>query len=226
MSSGMNESETCDTYITPAVQDSGWNPTNRCIIRREFSITAGRIQGPGQRGSPLRADYVLVHRNKKLAIVEAKKWDLSLTEGVQQAKDYAQRMRVRFTYSSNGQGFWEIDMITGEEKELAISEFPTPEELWERTYDSEDEWRDKFSEVPFEDRGGTWTPRYYQDNAVEAALKAIGDGNDRILLTLATGTGKTSIAFQIAWKLFQTRWNRSEGVLVVHAFFSLLIETY
>ena len=212
MSSGMNESETCDTYITPAVQDSGWNPGNRCIIRREFSITAGRIQGPGQRGSPLRADYVLVHRNKKLAIVEAKKWDLSLTEGVQQAKDYAQRMHVRFTYSSNGQGFWEIDMLTGEEKELTISEFPSPEELWERTYESEDEWRDKFSEVPFEDRGGTWTPRYYQDNAVEAALKAIGDDNDRILLTLATGTGKTSIAFQIAWKLFQTRWNRSEGV--------------
>jgi len=212
VTSGMNESETCDTYITPAVQDSGWNPSNRCIIRREFSITAGRIQGPGQRGSPLRADYVLVHRNKKLAIVEAKKWDLSLTEGVQQAKDYAQRMHVRFTYSSNGQGFWEIDMLTGEEKELTISEFPTPEELWERTYESEDEWRDKFSEVPFEDRGGTWTPRYYQDNAVEAALKAIGDGNDRILLTLATGTGKTSIAFQIAWKLFQTRWNRSEGV--------------
>ena len=212
MTSGMNESETCDTYITPAVQDSGWNLDNRCIIRREFSITAGRIQGPGQRGSPLRADYVLVHRNKKLAIVEAKKWDLSLTEGVQQAKDYAQRMHVRFTYSSNGQGFWEIDMLTGEEKELTISEFPTPEELWERTYESEDEWRDKFSEVPFEDRGGTWTPRYYQDNAVEAALKSIGDGNDRILLTLATGTGKTSIAFQIAWKLFQTRWNRSEGV--------------
>ena len=136
----------------------------------------------------------------------------SLTEGVQQAKDYAQRMHVRFTYSSNGQGFWEIDMLTGEEKELGISEFPTPEELWERTYESEDEWRDKFSEVPFEDRGGTWAPRYYQDNAVEAALKAIGDGNDRILLTLATGTGKTSIAFQIAWKLFQTRWNRSEGI--------------
>jgi type I restriction enzyme, R subunit len=212
VTSGMNESETCDTYITPAVHDSGWNPSNRCIIRREFSITAGRIQGPGQRGSPLRADYVLVHRNKKLAIVEAKKWDLSLTEGVQQAKDYAQRMHVRFTYASNGQGFWEIDMLTGKEKELTISEFPTPEELWERTYESEDEWRDKFSEVPFEDRGGTWTPRYYQDNAVEAALKAIGDGNDRILLTLATGTGKTSIAFQIAWKLFQTRWNRSEGI--------------
>ena len=68
MTSGMNESETCDTYITPAVQDSGWNPSNRCIIRREFSITAGRIQGPGQRGNPLRADYVLIHRNKKLAI--------------------------------------------------------------------------------------------------------------------------------------------------------------
>ena len=212
MTSGMNESETCSNYIRPAIEDSGWKPSNRCIIREEFPITAGRIQGPGQKGSPLRADYVLIHRNKKLAIIEAKKWDLSLTEGVQQAKDYAQRMHVRFTYSSNGQGFWEIDMLTGEEKELTISEFPTPEELWERTYESEDEWRDKFSEVPFEDRGGTWTPRYYQDNAVEAALKAIGDGNDRILLTLATGTGKTSIAFQIAWKLFQTRWNRSEGV--------------
>jgi len=209
---GMNESETCDAYITPAIQDSGWNSKNDCIIRREYSITVGRIQGPGQRANPLRADYVLFHRNKKLAIIEAKKWNLSLTEGVQQAKDYALRMHVRFTYASNGQGFWEIDMLTGEEKEVSISQFPSPEELWERTYESEDEWRDKFSEVPFEDRGGTWSPRYYQSNAVEAALKAIGDGNDRILLTLATGTGKTAIAFQISWKLFQTRWNRSEGV--------------
>ena len=212
MSSGMNESETCDSYITPALYDSGWNTSNQCIIRREFPITAGRIQGPGQRGSSLRADYVLVHRNKKLAIIEAKKWDLSLTEGVQQAKDYAQRMHIRFTYSSNGQGFWEIDMLTGEEKSIPISEFPTPDQLWEKTFEREDEWRDKFSEIPFEDRGGTWTPRYYQDNAVEAAMEAIGEGKDRVLLTLATGTGKTAIAFQICWKLFQSRWNRSEGV--------------
>jgi type I restriction enzyme R subunit len=212
MSSGMNESETCSNYIRPAIEDSGWTPRNNCIIREEFPITAGRIQGPGQRGSPLRADYILVHRNKILAVVEAKRWDLPLTEGVQQAKDYAQRMHIRFTYSSNGQAFWEIDMLTGVEKEISISQFPTPEELWEKTYESEDEWRDKFSEVPFQDKGGTWSPRYYQSNAVEAALKSIGDGKDRILLTLATGTGKTAIAFQISWKLFQTRWNRSEGM--------------
>ena len=212
MSSGMNESETCDNYITPAIHDSAWRSTDGCRIRREFSVTPGRIQGHGPRGNPLKADYVLEYRNKKVAVIEAKKWDLSLSEGVGQAKNYAGMLHVRFTYSSNGQGFYEIDMQEGTERAIGISEFPTPEQLWERTFSEEDEWRDKFAEVPFETRGGTWIPRYYQDNAVEAVLKAIGDGEKRILLTLATGTGKTAISFQIAWKLFLQRWNLTPGV--------------
>ena len=167
----------------------------------------------GQRGKKLIADYVLEYKNKKLAIIEAKKWDLGYSEGVSQAKNYAKMMQVRFTYSTNGQEFREIDMLTGKERDIAISEFPTPEDLWERTFTDEDEWRDKFATIPFENRGGQWSPRYYQDNAVENALQAIADGKKRILLTLATGTGKTSIAVQITWKLFQTRWSLSEGVM-------------
>ena len=209
---GMNEAETCQEYITPAVRDSGWSANNNCKVRREVHITEGRIQGPGRRGKKLIADYVLEHRNRKLAIIEAKKWDLGTSAGVSQAKEYAKMMNVRFTYSSNGQGFYEIDMVAGEERRISISEFPTPEDLWERTFSGDDEWRDRFATIPFEDKGGQWKPRYYQDNAVEKALQAIANGDKRILLTLATGTGKTAIAFQITWKLFQTRWNLDEGV--------------
>jgi type I restriction enzyme, R subunit len=93
--------------------------------------------------------------------------------------------------------------------EAHVPNFPTPEELWLLTFDKVNEWRNRFAEVPFEDRGGTWSTRYYQHNAVENTLEAIANGKDRILLTLATGTGKTAIAFQIAWKLFQSRWNLS-----------------
>ena len=94
----------------------------------------------------------------------------------------------------------------GEEGE--IDAFPTPEELWQMTFAEENEWRERFADIPFEDKGGSWQPRYYQDIAVQRTLEAMANGEDRILLTLATGTGKTAIAFQIAWKLFQSRWNR------------------
>ena len=208
MSAGMNEAETRMNYIDPDLRSSTWGVNTQTRIRPEFTITPGQIEGHGRRGHPQSADYVLEYNNRKLAVVEAKRWDLGLTDGVQQAKDYANMLDVRFTYSSNGQGFYEIDMLTGEERELERDAFPTPEQLWERTFDAPDELRDSFATVPFEDRGGTWSPRYYQDNAIERALQAISDGKDRILLTLATGTGKTSIAFQISWKLFQTRWNR------------------
>ncbi len=124
-----------------------------------------------------------------------------------QAKDYADRLGVRFTYSTNGQGFYAIDMETGQEGRIAA--FPTPDELWQRTFQQPSAWRDRFSLVPFEDRGGYFQSRYYQDVAVERVLEALADGQSRILLTLATGTGKTFIAFQIAWKLFRSRWNLS-----------------
>jgi type I restriction enzyme R subunit len=151
---------------------------------------------------------VLIYRNTLLAVIEAKAWDLPLTEGVAQAKDYAGKLAVRHTYASNGQGFYAIDMQDGTEG--TVSRFPTPDELWQQTFAVENVWRDRFAAVPYPDKSGSWSIRYYQDIAVQNVLEAIAAGSKRILLTLATGTGKTSIAFQIAWKLFQARWNLSD----------------
>ena len=201
----MNEAETRAEHIDPALKAAGWGIVEGSRIRREYSITLGRIEGQGKRGKALTADYVLEYRNTKLAVVEAKAWDKPLTEGVGQAKDYAGKLAIRYTYASNGQGIYGIDMYTGVEGEL--TQYPTPEELWSRTFATQNAWRDRFAAVPFEDRGGYFQSRYYQDIAIERVLAAIADQEKRILLTLATGTGKTFIAFQIAWKLFQSRWN-------------------
>lgn len=142
-------------------------------------------------------------------MIEAKPWDDPLTEGVGQAKEYADKLAIRFTYASNGQGFYGIDMQGGTEAELpgGMSQFPSPEDLWNLTFPQPNAWRDRFAAVPFEDKGGYFQGRYYQDIAIDRALEAITKGQKRILLTLATGTGKTFIAFQIAWKLFHSRWN-------------------
>ncbi|OYV24797.1 MAG: restriction endonuclease subunit R, partial [Halothiobacillus sp. 20-54-6] len=161
--------------------------------------------GAGKRGKALTADYVLEYRNTKLAVVEAKAWSKPLTEGVGQAKDYSGKLAIRFAYATNGQGIYGIDMQSGAEAE--ISQYPTPDELWARTFATQNAWRDRFAAVPFEDRGGYFQSRYYQDIAIERVLAAIADHQSRILLTLATGTGKTFIAFQLAWKLFHSRWN-------------------
>ncbi len=201
----MNEAETRAEQIDPALEAAGWGVVEGSRIRREYPITLGRLEGFGRRAKSLMADYVLIYRNTKLAVVEAKAWDEPLTEGVAQAKDYADKLAVRFTYSTNGQGVYGIDMQEGTEGEVAG--FPTPEELWDRTFAKANAWRDRFSVVPFEDRGGYFQSRYYQDIAIGRVLEAIADDKDRILLTLATGTGKTFIAFQIAWKLFHSRWN-------------------
>lgn len=201
----MNEAETRAEYIDPALKAAGWGVVEGSRIRREYPITPGRIEGAGRRGKPLTADYVLEYRNRKLAVVEAKAWDEALTEGVAQAKNYAGKMAIRYTYSSNGQGIYGIDMETGKEGETP--KYPTPDELWNLTFAKANAWRDRFAAVPYPDKSGTWLIRFYQEIAVNRVLEAIANGRDRILLTLATGTGKTSIAFQIAWKLFNARWN-------------------
>ena len=203
----MNEAETRAEYIDPALAAAGWGRVEGSRVRREYPITLGRLEGAGKRGKALSADYVLEYRNTKLAVVEAKAWDKELTEGVAQAKDYAGKLAIRFAYASNGQGVYGIDMQTGKEGERAG--FPTPEELWALTFATANAWRDRFAAVPFEDRGGFFQGRYYQDIAVERVLAAMAEDRQRILLTLATGTGKTFIAFQIAWKLFHSRWNLS-----------------
>ena len=201
----MNEAETRAEHIDPALAAAGWGVVEGSRIRREYPITLGRLEGHGRRGKGLTADYVLVYRNTKLAVVEAKAWDEELTEGVGQAKNYAAKLAIRFAYASNGQDFYGVDMQTGREGELPG--FPTPDELWNRTFAKQNDWRDRFAAVPFPDKSGSWHIRFYQEIAVERVLEKIAAGKDRILLTLATGTGKTAIAFQIAWKLFQARWN-------------------
>jgi type I restriction enzyme R subunit len=203
----MNEAETRAEHIDPALQLAGWGVVEGSRILREYPITLGRLEGHGRRGKALTADYVLVYRNTKLAVIEAKAWDHSLTEGLAQAKNYAHMMAVRFAYSSNGQGIFGVDMQIG--REGGVPRYPTPEELWRRTFAEANAWRDRFAAVPFEDKGGYFQPRYFQDIAIQRALEAIAAGKPRILLTLATGTGKTFIAFQIAWKLFHSRWNLS-----------------
>ena len=201
----MNEAETRAEHIDPALKSAGWGVVEGSRIRREYPITLGRLEGQGRRGTALKADYILEYRNTKLAVVEAKAWSEGCTEGVGQAKDYAGKLAIRFAYATNGQGIYGIDLRDATEGEEPT--FPTPEELWARTFTEANAWRDRFAEVPFEDRGGFFQSRYYQDIAVERVLGAIADGGDRMLLTLATGTGKTFIAFQLTWKLYHSRWN-------------------
>ena len=206
----MNEAETRAEHTDPALKAAGWGVVEGSRVLREHGITLGRLQGAGKgtRAKADIADYVLVYRNTKLAVIEAKAWDKPLTEGVGQAKSYADKLKVRYTYSTNGQAIYGIDMLTGVEGEVASSS--SPDELWQLTYAEPNIWRDRFAAIPFEDKGGTWQGRYYQDIAIASALEAIAAGRGRILLTLATGTGKTFIAFQLAWKLFQSRWNLSD----------------
>jgi type I restriction enzyme R subunit len=199
------EADTRADRIDPVLKAAGWGVVEGSRIRRE-KICPGRILVGGQRGKPLSCDYVLYFRGHKLATLEAKKAGLSHRQGVGQTKDYAERLQARFAYASNGIDWREIDMVTGREADFEPP-FPTPQELWDRTFSEANAWRDRFGEVAFETAGGKWEPRYYQHNAIRAALEAIAHDQKRILLTLATGTGKTSIAFQIAWKLFEAKWN-------------------
>lgn len=202
----INEAETRAEHIDPALKAAGWGVVDGSYIRREH-ITLGRLQGSGKRSKQEIADYVLVYKNHKLAVIEAKAWDKPYTEGVAQAKTYAKKLNSRFAYATNGQRIYGIDMHTG--KEADVASYPSPDELWRITFAEQNAWRDKFGEIPFEDKGGTFGARYYQHNAIEAVLEAIANNQQRILLTLATGTGKTFIAFQLAWKLFYSRWNLS-----------------
>ena len=201
----MNEAETRAELIDPKLKESGWGVVEGSKVLREYHITAGKIQTGGGRAKPLIADYVLVFHGRKLAAVEAKSDEEEVGEGVAQAKNYAEKMHLDTTYAANGKEIYQICMKTG--KEGPVVKFPTPQELWNKTFAEENKWRDKFNQIPYEDVGGTKPVRYYQEIAVNNAMSAIADGRQRILLTLATGTGKTFIAFQIAWKLFHARWN-------------------
>lgn len=201
----MNEAETRAELIDPALTAAGWGGVEGSRVQREYHITAGKIQPGGGRAKPMIADYILVYRNRKIGIIEAKSADLPVGEGVAQAKLYADKLGIQYTYASNGKEIYEISMTSG--KEGLVAAFPTPDALWQKTFADHNDWKARFDTVPFESVGGSKGLRYYQELAVERALNAVAEHKQRILLTLATGTGKTFIAFQIAWKLFQTRWN-------------------
>lgn len=201
----MNEAQTRLDKINPKLKECGWGVVkeSRVLVEQNaYKLTNGKIGSSSSRA--LKVDYILVYKGIKLAIIEAKSDEKDYNEGVAQAKLYAQMMNIRFTYATNGDKIYEIDMLTGMEDE--IDSYPTPEELWDNTYRELDEWKEKFLLTPFFTKPDK-TPRYYQENAVNKVLDAIAKKRNRILLTLATGTGKTFIAFQIAWKLYQTKWN-------------------
>jgi type I restriction enzyme, R subunit len=200
-----NESETRAELIDPLLTQSQWAVSEDSRILREYQINDGQIQPGGIRGKRDIADYILIYKGEKIAVVEAKSESLGVSEWVMQAKLYAHKLSIQYTYSTNGHEIYEIDMVSGTEQK--IERFPTPEELWHRVHSDENNWREKFLAVPFESVSGTRGARYYQEIAVRNVMNSVAQEKNKILLTLATGTGKTFIAFQIAWKLFQSRWN-------------------
>ena len=182
--------------------------------QRAYEIAPGRVERI-KHSKPKKADYVLEYRGQKLAVIEAKSDEKHVSEGVAQAKLYAEMLNIRFAYATNGNDIWAIDMgvkdadgnYTVASKEGPAERFPSPQELWKMTFEGEDEWRDRFNLCAFNRDGGR-TPRYYQEIAINKVLAAVANEQNRILLTMATGTGKTYTAFQICWKLYQTRWTR------------------
>ena len=207
----LSERDICTKYITPAIHSSGWDTLNKSVVREEYTFTDGRVIVRGNmvsRGKKKRADYILFHKpNLPIAIVEAKDNKHSIGDGMQQAINYGEILDVPFVYSSNGDGFLEHDMMTGKERELSINEFPTKEELWAR-FKGEKQITPEQEEIitePYYFIAGDKTPRYYQRNAINRTVDAIAKGQDRILLVMATGTGKTYTAFQIIWRLWKSR---------------------
>ncbi|MEI7584555.1 type I restriction endonuclease subunit R [Runella sp.] len=203
----MNEAETRAELIDPKLRACGWGVVegSKVLRERQAQITNGKINVGGVRSRPMKADYILVYKGIKLAVVEAKSDELGVGEGVAQAKQYAEKLKLETTYATNGKEIYQICLKTGVEG--LVANYLTPDELWNKTFAEQNDWREKFASVPFETIGGTKPPRFYQEIAVNKVLEAVVNKKERILLTLATGTGKTTIAFQIAWKLFQTRWN-------------------
>ena len=208
----LSERDICTKFITPAIQQAGWDIQKQ--VREEVSFTKGRIIVRGKlhsRGEAKRADYVLYHQpSVPIAVIEAKDNKHSLGAGMQQAQGYADALDVPFVFSSNGDGFLFHDRTgTGAqlETELSLQQFPSPDELWQRYCQwkgLEGESREKV-EAPYYDDGSGRIPRYYQTNAINRTVEAVARGQDRILLVMATGTGKTYTAFQIIWRLWKSK---------------------
>ena len=214
----MDESTTRRKKIDPALYEVGWESVPGSEIlneQRAYLIAPGRVEKVKENRHPKKVDYILEYKGIKLAVIEAKSDEQDVAIGIPQAKQYAEMLQIRYAYSTNGDEIYFIDMGVRDEvgnylipsTEHLIDHFPSPQELWQMTFPVKDEWRDKFNLEPF-NRGGGRELRYYQVNAVNNVLNAVAKERTRILLTMATGTGKTYVAFQICWKLFQTNWNK------------------
>lgn len=213
----MDETATRRKKIDPKLYEVGWEQVPESEIlteQRAYQIAPGQVSALPQNRHPKKADYLLKYKLKKMAVIEAKSDEKDVSEGIPQAKLYAELLHIRFAYATNGNEIWQVDMgvkdSKGEyvipSKEGPVDRFPTPQELWQMTFPEQNPWLDRFNHCPL-NRGGGREPRYYQEIAIDAVLAAVAKGEKRILLTMATGTGKTYTAFQICWKLYQSNWN-------------------
>lgn len=207
----MTEADTCRELVTPKLVAAGWG-TSESVIGEQHSFTNGRIivaGGKVRRGKQRRADYLLYYRrDMPLAVVEAKEVGLPAETGVQQAREYAEMLGLKFAYATNGHRIIEIDYVAGTERE--VDRYASPHELWQRLTQSTPMAESATAHLlePFNLVSGQ-VPRYYQRIAIQRVIEAILLGQTRILATLATGTGKTCVAFQVCWKLWNSRWNRT-----------------
>src|SRR6266852_3787230 len=206
----LTEADTCRRYVLPKLYAAGWTDDQ---LSEQKTFTDGRIVVAGSkvfRRPQKRADYLLRYRpDFAIAVVEAKAAYKNPGDGLQQAKEYAQILGLEFAYATNGHGIVEHDFTTGRDNDLEA--FPSAEDLWSRLRTSEGIVDEKTAErvlAPYYHLSGK-SPRYYQEIAINRAVQAVLQGKHRVLLTLATGTGKTVIAFQICYKLWNSRWNRS-----------------
>lgn len=204
----MTEEEVKLNYITPAIEAAGWQKKQ---IRMEYAINAGKIVVRGNIAKRLpkkKADYVLFFKeNLPLAIVEAKDNTHNIGDGMFQAQEYAEKLDVRFVFTSNGDGFLFYDMKTGEQKRLSLDEFPSPQNLFDKQYKNDIEKSKQLKTIintPYYFGEESFTPRNYQRIAINRTVEAIARGKDRVLLVMATGTGKTYMAFQIIWRLWKS----------------------
>lgn len=205
----MNEAETRAELIDKQLVAVGWKTGGDVHVFREYNI-----DNPENRGNRTLArkrfiaDYVLAYKRLKLAVIEAKSDEIDVSEGVAQAKKYAQKMGLQTSFAANGKSIYQINHKSGKEGE--VTEFPSPQELWQSTFSEANEWLERFNAEPIVTTNINKQARYYQELAINRAVEAIANDRQRVLLTLATGTGKTFIASQIAWKLFKSRWTRQK----------------
>lgn len=220
----MTEEDIKLQYITPAIESAGWDKLKQ--IKMEYNFTDGRVIVRGNvtaRGKRKRTDYLLYYKpNIPLAIVEAKDNRHSVGAGMQQAIEYAEVLDIPFVYSSNGDGFLEHDMKSGKERELMLEQFPSPHDLWQRHIGDEHftPEQEQLITEPYYFQLGDKTPRYYQRIAINRTVDAVARGQDRILLVMATGTGKTYTAFQIIHRLWKSGRKKKILFLLTATFLS------